>query len=90
MMTCNVWIERTVNPHARRRIRCKKQEIEIAPTVLSQLQEVGGSGQKIFTDSDAVDDDYVMEIIADTPPIEETEEVIENRKIVQAYRSICY
>lgn len=79
----NVWIEKTVNPRARKRTRYKEQEIEIAPGVLSELQEAGEGGRNIFTDNETVDDDYVMEILANEPLQEDCGEVVESLKSVQ-------
>ena len=79
----NVWIEKTTNPRARKRTKYKEREIEIAPTALLELQEVGESRKNVLSDSETVDDDYVMEILSNSPSDEQAEAELNDTKIVQ-------
>ena len=79
----NVWIEKTTNPRARKRTKYKEREIEIAPTALLELQEVGESRKNVLSDSETVDDDYVMEILANSLPTEQTEAEFDDAQIIQ-------
>ncbi len=79
----NVWIEKTTNPRACKRTKYKEREIEIAPTALLELQEVGESRKNVLSDSETVDDDYVMEILANSPSDEQAEAELNDTKIVQ-------
>lgn len=69
----NIWIVKTNNPRACKRIKCREREIEIAPTTLSELKELRKK-KNVLSDNETIDDDYVTEILKNSSPIELTEE----------------
>ena len=79
----NIWIVKTTNPRARKRTFYREQEIEIAPTTLSELQAVSKSKKNVLSDNPNIDDDYVAEILANSAPIELTEETPDETAFAQ-------
>lgn len=69
----NVWIVKTTNPHARKRNKYREREIEIAPTSLPELKELREK-KNVLPNNEAVDDDYIAKIPANSPIIGLTEE----------------
>ena len=78
----NIWIVKTTNPRARKRTKCREREIEIAPATLSELKEAGEK-KNVLSDNPNFDDDYVAEILANSTPIELTEETPDENAFTQ-------
>ena len=79
----NIWIVKTANPRARKRTLYQEREIEINPTTLSELQEVSKSKKNVLSNNPNLDDDYVAEILANSTPIELTEETLNETAFTQ-------
>ena len=69
----NICIVKTTNPRARKITKYREREIEIAPATLSELKEAGEK-KNVLSDNPNFDDDYVAEMLANSTPIELTEE----------------
>ena len=78
----NIWIVKTTNPRARKRTKYREREIEIAPATLSELKEAGEK-KNVLSDNPNFDDDYIAEILANSTPIELTEEIPDETAFVQ-------
>lgn len=78
----NIWIVKTTNPRARKRTKYREREIEIAPATLSELKEAGEK-KNVLSDNPNFDDDYVAEILANSTPIELTEEIPDESAFTQ-------
>ena len=78
----NIWIVKTTNPRARKKTQYREREIEIAPTTLSELKELRKK-KNVLSDNEAVNDDYVAKILADSPVIELTEEIPDETAFAQ-------
>ena len=78
----NIWIVKTTNPRARKKSKYREREIEIAPTTLSELKELREK-KNVLSDNPNLDDDYVAEILANSTPIELTEETSDETAFTQ-------
>ena len=78
----NIWIVETKNLYARKRQKYREREIEIAPATLSELKEAGEK-KNVLSDNPNFDDDYVAEILANSTPIELTEETPDETAFTQ-------
>ena len=78
----NIWIVKTTNPRARKRTKYREREIEIALATLSELKEAGEK-KNVLSDNPNFDDDYVAEILANSTPIELTEETPDESAFTQ-------
>lgn len=78
----NIWIVKTINPCARKKTKYREREIEIAPATLSELKELREK-KNVLSNNEAVDDDYITEILANTPIIELSEETPDETAFTQ-------
>ena len=78
----NIWIVKTTNPYARKKTKYHEREIEIAPTTLSELKGLREK-KNVLSDNGTVDDDYVAEILANSPVIELPEEMPDDTAFAQ-------
>ena len=65
----NVWIVKTTNPRARKKITYREREIEIEQVTLCELKDLAKK-KNVLSDNELVDDDYVTEMLKNSPPIE--------------------
>ena len=78
----NIWIVKTTNPRARKKTNYREREIEVASTTLSELKELREK-KNVLSNNEAVDDDYITEILANSPIIELTEETPDDTVFAQ-------
>ena len=78
----NIWIVKTTNPRARKKTKYREREIEVASTTLSELKELREK-KNVLSNNEAVDDDYITEILANSPIIELTEETPDDTVFAQ-------
>ena len=73
---------KTTNPRARKKTNYREREIEVASTTLSELKELREK-KNVLSNNEAVDDDYITEILANSPIIELTEETPDETAFTQ-------
>ena len=78
----NIWIVKTTNPSTRKKTKYREREIEIASATLSELKELRKK-KNVLSDNEAIDDDYVTEMLENSPPIELTEETPDDTAFMQ-------